>query len=112
MPQVSKENKKLHKIWRTAVLEKDKHCQICGPTPYGASPVSGKPKKRVLNAHHLLPKEFNDFRWLLDNGMILCVPHHTFGKFSAHKNPVWFTLWLAKNKPDVYWTTMKRVTNV
>ena len=102
MPQVSKENKKLHKIWRTAVLEKDKHCQICGPSKFN----------KVLNAHHLLPKEFNEFRWLLDNGMILCVRHHTLGKFSAHKNPVWFTLWLAKNKPDVYWTTMKRVTNV
>ena len=95
--KMGKENRKLHDIWRTHVLARDKHCVICGPkgrwTPQG--------KVKLLNAHHLIPKEFAEYRWKHDNGMTLCVHHHTLGKLSAHKHPMWFIWWLLINKPDV-----------
>lgn len=92
MPKVSKENAKLDREWRYAVLKRDRGCAICGK-------YDGR-----MNAHHLIPKEFKEYRWDVDNGMILCVHHHTLGKLSAHKNPVWFVMWLSKfNKARLGW---------
>ena len=89
-PETRKRINALHKTWRSAVLARDKCCQICGQ------------KGKRLNAHHLIPKEFDEYRWDVSNGMTLCVHCHTFGKHSAHKNPVWFTLWLVKNEIKIY----------
>lgn len=102
--RMSTKNAKLHEIWRNAVLKRDDGCcQIC------PRDRTFKPVKR-LNAHHLIPKEFTEWRWDVDNGMTLCVYHHKFGKFSAHKNPVWFVWWLTNNKIELYevlWRRMK-----
>ena len=73
------------KAWREEVLALgDNKCARCGKAD------------GWLNAHHLIPKEFTDYRWDTGNGMVLCVHHHTLGKLSAHKNAVWFVMWLNK----------------
>ena len=103
MPKTSKENRKLHKLWRAGVLLKDNgYCQICGPDKYN----------KVLNAHHLIPKEFKEYRWDVDNGMILCVNHHTLGRFSAHKNPFWFVHWLGAHKPKIHLEVVRRINGL
>lgn len=95
----SLKNKKLHTAWRAKVLERDQFCQVCGPDVVN----------KKLDAHHLIPKEFHEWRWDVSNGMILCVMHHTLGKFSAHKNPVWFTLWLRREKKAIFELVYKRI---
>ena len=53
------------------------------------SAISGETKN--LNAHHILPKEnFPQYRHDLMNGILLSPKEHKLGKFSAHKNPIWF----------------------
>jgi len=44
----------------------------------------------MLNAHHIIPREFQETRWDINNGVALCPKHHKFGKYSAHKNALWF----------------------
>ena len=100
MPKVSKDKAKKDKAWRENVLTLgDNKCAICGK-------ADGR-----LNAHHLIPKEFAEFRWESGNGMVLCVHHHTLGKLSAHKNPVWFVMWLSKYKKDTLAKMYERMRN-
>jgi 5-methylcytosine-specific restriction endonuclease McrA len=65
-------------------------CVVCGATAH-------------LNAHHLLPKErYPEFKLLTINGVPLCPGCHKFSKYSAHRNPIWFTLWLRANRREQY----------
>ena len=65
-------------------------CAICGAT-------------KNLNAHHLLPKErYPQFRLFFINGISLCPTCHKFGTYSAHRNPIWFVLWLRKYRNEQY----------
>ena len=82
--KISTENRKADDIWKAAIRKRDVSCQVCGK------------KDGRLNAHHLIPREFKDYRWNFDNGILLCVHHHTLGKLSAHKNPLWFVMWMRK----------------
>jgi hypothetical protein len=51
----------------------------------------------MLNAHHILPRQgYPEFMFDANNGASLCPKHHKFGKYSAHKNPVWFAEFLRK----------------
>ena len=112
---MSKENRKLHEEWRKKVYARDKWCQICGPVAYGTVPTTGVvlyQKQKRLNAHHLIPKEFKEYRWDVDNGMTLCVHHHTLGRFSAHKNPVWFNQWLRNCRPEILKLALLRLAKL
>ena len=66
----------------------------------------------MLNAHHLVPRQFIEYRLEMDNGITLCVHCHNFGKFSAHKNPLWFANWLKQNKEDDYVRAMVRLAEL
>jgi|TARA_R100000501_G_C2615486_1_gene109172 hypothetical protein len=83
--------------WRSALLERDKCCQICGK------------EGKYMNAHHLIPKNFIKWRYDMDNGIILCAGCHTLAKFSAHKNPLWFARWLRINKNPIYAECIRRL---
>jgi len=49
----------------------------------------------TLNSHHIFSRSNQSTRYDLDNGVCLCVAHHTFSsKFSAHKTPAEFIEWL------------------
>lgn len=68
--------------WSRQVRERDEKCIVCGRTDH-------------LNAHHILPKEtYKEFMFEPINGACLCPTHHKFGKYSAHKNPIWFAEFL------------------
>ena len=74
---------KEHKAWRAKVLNRDDNkCVVCGK--------SGK----YLNAHHLVPNLFKEYEYTVNNGITLCPHHHTLGRWSAHKNPLWFSNFL------------------
>ena len=83
--------------WRDKVLERDKGCVICGRT--------GK----MLNCHHLIPRNFKLFSLDIDNGIILCAHHHTLGMYSAHKHPFWFYKWMKQNRPDLLQASLTRM---
>ncbi len=55
--------------------------------------------KPTLNSHHIFSRKNASTRWDLDNGLCLCIGHHTMSsKFSAHGNPIAFTYWLEEYK--------------
>ena len=57
-------------------------CQYCGKTT-------------TLNSHHIYSRSKRSTRWSTDNGITLCVSHHTFNSgVSAHKTPLEFIDWL------------------
>jgi len=86
--------------WSLAVRERDKACQVCGTVT------------KRLNAHHIIPKNFLKYKYDLSNGITLCVTHHKFGKFSAHKNAIWFANWMRENRPYDYLTTSQRIKDL
>ena len=91
---------KEHKDWRKKVLERDNHkCVVCGTGP------------KYLNVHHLIPSEFKDFEFDVDNGITLCPSHHTLGKFSAHKNPLLFSCWLSNNFSELFDLASRRLAD-
>ena len=90
-------NKKEHQDWRSDLIERDKGCIICGHGLKG------------LNAHHLIPANFKEFEFDIDNGVMLCPSHHTLGKFSAHKHPIWFSRWLRINRNPQYALAIRRI---
>ena len=61
-----KNTKELRK-WAKEVKEMYVGCAICG-------------KEERLNAHHILPKELEDTRLDLLNGIALCPLHHRFSR--------------------------------
>jgi hypothetical protein len=77
--------RKKFKEWADNVKNRDKRkCIYCGAIKW-------------LNAHHIIPREIEEFRWDLDNGVSLCPKHHKFSReFSAHKNSLAFILWLSR----------------
>jgi hypothetical protein len=71
------------------------YCDVCGPE------IPIEPGK--LHSHHILPKErYPEFKLERINQAILCPLHHKFGRWSAHRNPIWFVIWLKKNFPEKY----------
>lgn len=57
--------------------------------------------KPVLNSHHIFSRSKKSTRWDVQNGICLCVGHHTFSSvFSAHKTPLEFIDWLYKYKGE------------
>ena len=99
------ERKKKLKAWANAVLERDHECcVICGARK-GDLYVNkkGKTLKRVIHAHHIIPKEVNEFVYDVMNGISLCSTHHKYCKeISAHKNSLAFIVWLESYRPEQY----------
>ena len=88
-PEKSILRDKLDKAWAEAVKKKANYmCEYCS-------------KKESLNAHHIYSRSKKSTRWDTDNGVCLCVAHHTFSStFSAHKTPTEFTDWI-KDRRDL-----------
>jgi len=83
--QDKKLEKKKDREWTKEIgLIYNRTCVICGST-------------KLPNAHHIIPKTFKETRWDKKNGIILCPKCHKFGKYSAHKHPLWFTMYLINN---------------
>ncbi|TET08482.1 MAG: hypothetical protein E3J83_03285 [Candidatus Atribacteria bacterium] len=81
--------KRLDVLWAQAVkVIAQNRCEIV--TDKRCQNVNGLGKGHGLNAHHLIGRSNFNVRWDVDNGVALCVKHHVFSIWSAHKNPFWF----------------------
>lgn len=75
-------NVSLDNLWSKTVKDRaGNKCEYCG-------------KDSGLNSHHIFSRSNKRVRWDLDNGICVCVLHHVFGMFSAHKSPIEFVEWL------------------
>ena len=80
-PKIATVRLKCDKLW-SQLIRSVGHCEYCGTT-------------QNLNAHHLVSRSKLHTRYLKENGICLCVKHHTFSKdFSAHGNPLAFGKWI------------------
>lgn len=86
------ERLRMHKEWADKVKERDGYkCFVCGK------------EDKLLNAHHLLPKErYPSLKYDVLNGISLCVRHHKFGKCSPHLDPIPFFEVFRAKKPTIY----------
>jgi hypothetical protein len=79
-------DKKLDDAWALAVkIQANMACEYCGKTT-------------ALNSHHVYSRSNRSVRWDLSNGYCLCVGHHVFGNFSAHKSPMEFSEWMKEDR--------------
>lgn len=93
---------------------------MCGQKHNTPKYVNGKPKldKRgrpiliKLHAAHLLPKEFYpQYKFDPMNGLATCPLHHRYGKYSCHRNQLWWTEWLRLNYPIRFKWAVERLGN-
>ncbi len=83
-------------LWGELIkLQAGVKCEYCGKT-------------NNLNSHHIFSRSRMNLRWDTDNGVCLCVGHHVFGEFSAHKAPIDFVEWL-KDKRGNEWYEKLRI---
>ena len=87
--RLKKERNKADKLWKTGIrTEFCGKCAVCG-------------SERLVNCHHLLPREMAEYRHQPINGITLCPLHHKYSRLlSAHKNSLAFAVWLKDNHPS------------
>ena len=65
-----------------------------------------------LNSHHIFTRNNYSTRFDLDNGVCLCVWHHTFNnQFSAHRTPTEFTERIKEKRWSKRYATLKLKAN-
>ena len=53
------------------------------------------------NAHHIIPREVLETKYLIMNGITLCPKHHFFSRqISAHNNPLALFIWMEINRNE------------
>lgn len=89
-------NRKLDEAWSLVVkIQAGYKCEYCG-------------SERELNSHHIYSRANYSTRWDIENGICLCVSHHTFNnQFSAHRTPIEFTKWLERSKGTDFLSALK-----
>ena len=99
------DKKKKLKAWASLVRERDNNsCVVCG-VHKGDIYVNkkGKTLKRVICSHHVIPKEVEELRYDVTNGISTCQTHHKYSlAISAHKNSFAFLLWLMENRKEQF----------
>lgn len=66
----------------------------------------------TLNSHHVFSRSKSSTRHDVDNGVCLCVAHHTFSSgFSAHKTPVEFIEWLKERRGEAWYLKLRLRAN-
>jgi hypothetical protein len=76
--------KKLDKLWSELIRRKYPRCIVCG-TPHN------------LHAHHAICRkaQSDGVRWMLTNGVTLCVRHHLWYVHGQLANKMWWDRYLA-----------------
>lgn len=95
-----KEIKKLDDLWSAKIKRiAGNKCEYCGKT-------------NTLNSHHIFSRSNRSTRWDIDNGICLCVAHHTFSsQFSAHKTPMEFSEWIKELRGEDWFYDLLRRKN-
>jgi hypothetical protein len=92
--------KQLDNLWSEAVKKRAKfRCEKCGKTT-------------TLNSHHIFSRSNKRVRFDIDNGVCVCVAHHIFGLFSAHKSPIEFVEWLKKVRGKEWYERIRNKANI
>ncbi len=93
--------RKLLKLWSLTVRAKyENRCIICGST-------------QNINAHHLIHKAIQKYKFDINNGVALCCKHHLFDfKISAHKGSYLFFEFLKENHKKVFEQYVKNINNI
>lgn len=91
----------INQLWNQcskSIRERDNNqCAMCGKTG-------------LLHVHHILPKErYKELRFDKMNLITLCPSHHRFGKYSAHKNGLFFSEFLRLKRPIQYQYCMNKI---
>ena len=91
-----RERNKKDEEWRKLVKERDNsRCVICGDM-------------KLVHIHHIIPREQQNTRHNILNGISLCAKHHKYSfEISAHRNSFAFYLWLMINR-DFQFEYLKR----
>ena len=96
---------KVKKPTRKQELKKydEKWSKLVKKRAWNKCEVDGCSKTDHLNSHHIFSRNNYATRFDLDNGVCLCVGHHTFNShFSAHKTPTEFSEWIIKRGQKWY----------
>ncbi len=97
---LKRENKRKDKEWALAVKSRfDNQCAICN-------------SKEYLNAHHIIPREFGETKWDVQNGIALCPLHHKWGRYSFHKNGLWAMNVLKTKYPEVHDYLVEKILTI
>ena len=98
--------KRLDVLWAKAVkLLAQNRCEIV--TNKRCQNVNGFGKGHGLNAHHIIGRSNFNVRWDVNNGVALCVKHHVFSIWSAHKNPFWFLQKMIQLRGETWYKTLQ-----
>ena len=91
---------KLDDAWsRLVKLRAGEQCEYCG-------------KRKYVQSHHIFSRSNRSVRWDVKNGVALCAGHHTLSsKFSAHKTPTEFHIWLEEKKGRDFIDTLRIKAN-
>lgn len=90
---------KLDDAWSKLVkLRANNKCEKCG-------------KETTLNSHHVYSRSNRSVRWCLKNGYCLCVAHHTFGNWSAHKSPLEFIEFAKEQRGEEWYNELRLKAN-
>lgn len=86
----------LDKLWVEASKKRyGAYCAVCK-------------KESPLNVHHIFSRSNRSVRWDLENAIVLCVGHHVFGNFSAHKSPMEFAEWLKEKRGEEWYLRIRK----
>lgn len=101
MPRKKKTEKQLAKdrcddLWSELVkMRAGFKCEVCQ-------------RKDTLNSHHIYSRANHAVRHDPDNGVCLCVSHHTFNsRFSAHLTPADFIDWITEKRGKEWLTALR-----
>lgn len=91
--------RRLDDLWSLLIRVKAGNmCEFCG-------------KVGILNSHHIYSRSNKSIRWDEQNGICLCVTHHTFGNFSAHKAPTDFIDWIISDRGELWMSNLNIKAN-
>lgn len=90
----------LDDAWSKLVkLRAGNQCEYCG-------------KRSYVQSHHIFSRGNKATRWDVQNGVALCAGHHTLSaKFSAHKTPTEFHIWLEEKKGEEFISILRIKAN-
>ncbi len=90
--------RKLDKQWSEEVKKRAGYkCEYCNN------------EHKALNSHHIFSRSNKAVRHDLDNGICLCIGHHTFSvKFSAHKTPAEFIEWIKDYRGKEWYERLRK----
>ena len=91
---------KLDNEWRIYIYKRaGNKCEYCG------SPIT-------LNVHHIFSRSNLQMRWLVNNGVCLCVSHHVFGNLSFHKAPIEMLEWIKEKRGQKWYDGLLEISHI